>query len=90
MSILKTKNKESLQEIIRAGMDSDFWQIIVEALQDSKEFLKQEQDSDDMKDLPPEIYKVENELLKAKRKYLDKLTYQNIKQKRHLGKQLAK
>lgn len=67
--------KESLskQEILRQGQQSDFWQIIVEALKESKDHLRQQQDADELRDLPADQYKVENELLKAKIKYLDKL-----------------
>ena len=72
--MIDTKESQSKQEILRQGQQSDFWQIIVEALRDSKEHLRQEQSSDDLKDLPADQYKVESELLKAKIKYLDKLT----------------
>lgn len=54
-------------------MNSEFWKIISEALRDSKNHLRNEQDADELKDLPADQYKVENELLKAKIKYLDKL-----------------
>ena len=67
------KDSKSRQEILRQGMKSEFWQIISEALRDSKNHLRNEQDADELKDLPADQYKVENELLKAKIKYLDKL-----------------
>ena len=55
-------------------MTGDFWQLIIEALNDNKEDLQKQADSEDLKELSPEQYKLENELLKAKRKYLDKLS----------------
>ena len=70
---METKDSKSKQEILRQGMNSEFWKIISEALRDSKNHLRNEQDADELKDLPADQYKVENELLKAKIKYLDKL-----------------
>lgn len=67
------KDSKSKQEILRQGMNSEFWKIISEALRDSKNHLRNEQDADALRDLPADQYKVENELLKAKIKYLDKL-----------------
>ena len=64
----------SQQEILKQGQLSEFWQIIVQFVRESKEHLRQEQDSDSLRDLPADQYKVENELLKAKIQYLDKLT----------------
>ena len=67
------QTSQSKQEILRQGQQSDFWQIIITYLKESKEHLRQQQDSDNLKDLPADQYKVENELLKAKIQYLDKL-----------------
>lgn len=66
-------NKDK-QEVLRQGIKSDFWRLITEALKDSKGYLQKLADNDDLKELPADQYKVENELLKAKRKYLDKLS----------------
>ena len=71
--MITPKDSKSKQEILQQGQNSDFWQIIVEAMKDSKEHLRNEQDADELRDLPADQYKVENELLKAKIKYLDKL-----------------
>ena len=71
---MDTQQSQSKQEILRQGQQSDFWQIILEYIQESKGHLRQQQDSDELKDLPADQYKVENELLKAKIKCLDKLT----------------
>ena len=66
--------KESAkQEILRQGQEGEFWQIIIGYIKESKGHLRNEQDSDELKSLPADQYKVENELLKAKIKYLDKL-----------------
>lgn len=61
------------QEILRQGQTTQFWQLIIESLRDSKNHLRNEQDSEDLKDLPADQYKVESELIKAKIKYIDKL-----------------
>lgn len=71
---MDTKESQSKQEILRQGQQSDFWNIIVEFLRKSREDLRGQQDSDELRDLPADQYKVENELLKAKIKYLDRLT----------------
>ena len=64
----------SQQEILKQGQLSEFWQIVCQFVRESKEHLRQEQESDGLRDLPADQYKVESELLKAKIKYLDKLT----------------
>lgn len=67
------KNKDNIQEILRQGKVTEFWQVLVQALDDSIVNLQKIQDSDDMKDLPIDQYKVESEILKAKRANLKKL-----------------
>lgn len=67
------KNVENAKEVLRRGQDTEFWQLLCDALDDSIVHLQAEQDGDDIKELPAEQYKVEAELLKAKRKYLAKL-----------------
>lgn len=67
------QTSQSKQEILRQGQQSDFWRIILEYITESKEHLRQEQASDELKDYPADQYKVEMELLKAKIKYLDNL-----------------
>lgn len=59
-------------EILRAGIQTEFWKIIVEAMEESKEFIEKEQD-EDIQTLDAELYKATNELFKAKRKLIDKL-----------------
>lgn len=66
------KEKDKI-EIIKQGAGGEFWKLLVDALHDSKDALRKQQESDDLKELPADQYKVENELLKAKIKYLDKL-----------------
>lgn len=70
MLTIDPKNIESAKEILRTGTSTEFWRLICNALDDSIAHLQAEQDGDDIKDLPSEQYKVEAELLKAKRKYL--------------------
>ena len=67
-------DSQSQQEILKQGQLSEFWQIIVQFVRESKEHLRQEQRSQDLKNLPAEQYKLENELILSKLEYLDKLT----------------
>ena len=67
------KNKENIKEILSQGIATEFWSILLQALDESIIHLQKEQDSDDMRDLPAEQYKVEAEILKAKRANLHKL-----------------
>lgn len=71
--MIDKKDSKSKQEILRQGMESDFWRIIISALEDSKGHLRKEQKGQDLKSLPAEQYKLENELLLAKLEYLDNL-----------------
>lgn len=73
MSILNTKKSDDIKEILNIGEKEEFWRIIVDALDQSIEALQNLADSEDMKDLSPERYKLENELIKAKINYLKTL-----------------
>ncbi|MCK5211698.1 hypothetical protein KAJ89_03280 [Candidatus Parcubacteria bacterium] len=74
MSENKQAQEATSQEILRLGQDSDFWRLMLVALEKCKENLRNISDSDDFKDLPADRYKLESELSKAKIKYLDKLS----------------
>lgn len=67
------QSSEDKSQILRLGMQTDFWRIITEKLEENIEHLNELEDSDDMADLPPDQYKLEVALLKAKRKYIRKL-----------------
>ena len=54
-------------------METPFWRLIVEAINDSQEFLQEQENSEDLDDLPPEQYKFFSKILKAKKKYLETL-----------------
>lgn len=69
-----TKQKKSAEEILKQGMTTEFWILIVKALKESKEALQRLQDGEEIADLPPEQYKLKNELFKAKKEYLDTLS----------------
>lgn len=70
MNITDSKSK---QEILKQGQAGEFWQIITDFIKRSKEYLRKEQRSQELKSLPPDQYKLENELLLAKLEYLDNL-----------------
>lgn len=73
MSILKQKKPAEIEAILEAGVSSEFWEIICAVLEESRDALQAYQDSDEFRELPAEQYKIENELLRAKRVYLDML-----------------
>ena len=68
-----TKEENNAKSILEEGKKTAFWKLICEALKESKEFIQSEQDSEDLKDLSPEMYKLTNELFKSKKVFLDKL-----------------
>lgn len=61
---------------MRQGEKTDFWNLILQSIDDSIEHIRKEQASDIFEDLPAEQYKVQNELLKAKIKYLEQMKNQ--------------
>jgi len=67
------KDRDSIREVLKQGVKADFWKIIIQGLDAIIENLQKEQDSEGLKELPAEQYKVESEILKAKRKYLKDL-----------------
>lgn len=67
---LKEQDAESAKEVLSIGQETEFWKLLCRAIDDSIAHLNVQQDGDAMKDLPSEQYKIESELLKAKRKYL--------------------
>jgi len=81
MSNIKTKKPAEIEAILDQGVQGDFWQVIVDALNESIEHIENSANDEEFKNLPAEQYKLENELVKAKIKYLKQLknTPQNIK-----------
>ena len=71
--MIDTQNIDNAKEILRSGQNTEFWKLLCDALDESIAHLQTEQDGEDIKELPAEQYKVEAELLKAKRKYLSHL-----------------
>lgn len=67
------KKAESLMEILRLGQATEFWKLIQESIDESKEHLQKVEDSQELRELPAEQYKLESEILKMKKRYLDHL-----------------
>lgn len=67
------KDIETAKTILKNGQTADFWKLICEAIDDSIADIQSKQDSDDFRDLPSLQYKLETEIMKAKRKYLSHL-----------------
>lgn len=70
---IEPKNIENAKEVLRLGKGTEFWFLVCNALDESIAHLQNEQDGEAIKDLPAEQYKLESELLKAKRAYLKHL-----------------
>ena len=83
--MIDPKDKANVQEILRQGMSSRFWEIICDAIEDSIFYLQGLQDGDEINELPPEQYKIQNEVLKAKRANLEKLKKMPLTLSEHLN-----
>lgn len=66
MRLNNPKDKESIQENLRQGEATEFWQLILQGIDDSIEYLQNLRDGEDINDLPADEYKITAELLKAK------------------------
>lgn len=60
-------------DILTAGKQGTFWKIIQEAMQETKDYIDKQLEDEGLQDLDAEQYKFTTELLRAKKKYLDKL-----------------
>ena len=80
MKFTDDKEKQSAIEILKQGRKTEFWRLIVEAMKESKEVIQKTQDGDDIADLPSTEYKLQNEIYKVKKEFLDTLvnTPENI------------
>lgn len=77
----QTKDEEATaQELMKQGKATPFWALIVKVLEDSKRDIQEKQDSEDLSDLTPELYKLQNELFRSKKAFIDTLidTPENI------------
>lgn len=61
------ENKKSIQEILRAGANSDFWKIICQRLTGSIEAIQSQLDSDEGTNLIAEEYKIRHEVLRKQK-----------------------
>jgi len=59
------------QELLKIGKQGEFWKIIVDTLEESKDYIQEQQDSEELKELTAEQYKFQNEIFKAKKKFLE-------------------
>lgn len=73
MKINDPQQKENIKEILAQGQTTEFWLLIGEALDQSIQRLERERDGADLKELPADQYKLEDQLLKAKIHYLKHL-----------------
>jgi hypothetical protein len=77
---IKTTEDPAKIEILKQGRQTEFWNIIKEVMEESKEDIQKKQDGEDIAELSPEQYKFRNELFKAKKEMIDNLikTPENI------------
>lgn len=68
---MKTSGEK--QEILKQGIDSDFWAIICEYIRNGIEELEIEAGSDELFKLSAEQYKFVHQVIQAKKAYLKKL-----------------
>jgi len=73
MKLDNPKDRESIQEVLRQGQQTEFWHILTQALDDSIEHIQSELDGDGITGLAPDKYKVMAEILKGRKKDLKKL-----------------
>ena len=80
MKFKSKKEEQDAVDVLRTGAKSHFWGLIVKALEESKEYIQSQMDSEEMKNLEADQYKLMNELYKAKKEFLNILmkTPENI------------
>ena len=73
MKFKNTKEEQDAKGILLEGKQTKFWALVVQSIEESIDFIKQQQESEDMKELSPEMYKFTNEVFKAKIVFLKNL-----------------
>lgn len=73
MKIDDPQQAENVKETMSEGQSTEFWVLIMQALDQSIARLEGERDGQEIKELPADQYKMESELLKAKIHYLKHL-----------------
>ncbi len=71
--VKSNSSEESKIEILKQGMNSEFWRLIKEAIEDSIDHIQTQMDAEEMKNLSAAQYKFMNESMKAKKEYLHTL-----------------
>lgn len=75
LDLTNPENAKSIQEILRAGANSEFWKVICQRLQESIESIQTQLDSDAGSIMAAEEYKITREILrKQKQDRLDILS----------------
>jgi len=58
-------------EILKQGQKGDFWQLILESLEESVNYIRLQQESEEFENLPADQYKLQDRVMKNKIKYLE-------------------
>ena len=66
LDLTNPQNSKSIQEILKAGANSEFWKILCQRLVDSIEAIQSQLDNNDG-DLPAEEYKIRHEVLRKQK-----------------------
>lgn len=73
MITFKTKKEEeTTKELLKSGKKTPFWNLILKAVDDNIEALRNKQNSEEISELPAEEYKLKNEIIKDKINFLTK------------------
>lgn len=67
------ENNPTKIEILKQGKQTEFWKLILDAIEESREYITDQLEDESMDDLPPEQYKFMVKTLQSKKKFLDVL-----------------
>lgn len=75
MRLTNSKDKKNIQQVLKQGLKDDFWDILTQALKQDLKDVNRDLDSDDLSNMPANEYKVECEVLKEKRRFIEKMLH---------------
>lgn len=67
LDIHNPDNRKAIQEVLKQGANSQFWQIISQRLQESIDALESQRDSDILENLVAEEYKIRAEVMRKQK-----------------------
>lgn len=73
MDINNPDNRSAVIRILKDGYQGEFWQLLVQSIDEKIEGVQASLDGDDFREYPAEDYKIEREILKAQKSDLEAL-----------------